>query len=63
MHSSRGLCSLIAERCVMALLLLLPTAIKLLLLLHLLQDLPAPNGWLRVPRPRGSFPFLLHTRA
>lgn len=62
MHSSRGLCSLVAEQCVMALLLHLPTAIKLPLL-HLLQGLPAPNGWLRVPRPRGSFPFLLHTRA
>lgn len=42
MHSSRTPCSFIPD--MMALLLLLPSAMKLVLPLHLLRGLPEPNG-------------------
>lgn len=43
--------------------LLLPSAMKLLLPLHLLKGLPEPNRKVRVPSPGGSFPFLQGARA
>lgn len=52
------------SRCdVMVLLLLLPSAGKLLLPLHVLDGLPEPKGRLRVTSPGGSFPILQSARA
>lgn len=50
MHSSQAPCSFIPD--VMALLLLLPLAMKLVLPLHLLRGLPEPNGnvWVLLSR-------------
>lgn len=61
LHSSWTLCSFIPDA--MALLLLLPSAMKLVLPLHLLKGLPEPNGRVQVPSPGGSFPFLQSVRA
>ena len=52
----RMLCSFIPD--VIALLLLPPSAMRLVLPLHILKGLPEPDSG-----PGGSFPFLQSTRA